>query len=564
MHSSKAAVLNWMCLMSCSTGFIRLPPTSLQTNLLRHSYISPTGGGAVAVSVQQLQERQERSFLRRTVTSSSLHATPDPALPTWDELSQQKSEALRSLSETHDGRWICKDGATSFAITSDVAAGITQKKISCPYETAVTVRLGLMGTSSRSSSESGGEALKLVESLSWKEEHHGDEHEGGFFYARSSPLGSYTDVDAVDGSYSTQATVQQGTNAGDGGLPQTISGIDPNKVSTVIESVVVTGESSRVRSFLLYGKDKAERNGDDDDSVNSSLQGSRLMRVVVSYEEKDGVGGAKTGDDSSSLMDPKSLNPPTQMDQLAKVLDPSNSEGERRVEFFPSITMMSLSLGPWLGDIVIRDKTYNIALPTSKKRQTPSKGFGVSKPKGVVSNQVDPSKGFADWIMGVQKVAMTFKWDFGENVRQTFDFGKSIGSYCADEWPLSSAAILNDEGMSRRIPPNDRSMYLDYDMGAYAGFLLGSIYIKAPRFFNFPNQLRNNGGGRPMLTIFSVFQRTGGGISSSLEKTDDQETTCYQIARLYESDGTLKQGSTAFFEFKPMIEEGMIDTDITP
>lgn len=424
--------------------------------------------------------------------------------------------------------------------------------------------------------DAGGEALKFVESFSWNEENgdneSGDGGGGGdFFYARTSPLGSYTDVDAVDGSYSTQvATTIEGqggaTNNGNGGgLPQAISGIDPKKVSTVIESVVVTGETSRVRSFLFYGKDEADQSEDEDDGI-SSLQGSRLMRVVVCYEDKvvEQQGGAQKGDSSSLLSPPVLEEGQSQMDQLANVLDPTNSDGERKVDFFPSITMMSLSLGPWLGDIVIRDKSYNIALPKSKTAKTSFKGFGVSKPKAALSNHIDPSKGFADWILGVQKVAMSYKWDFGENVRQTYEFGKSIGSYCADEWPLSSSAILNDEGMSRRLSPKDRSMYLDYDMGAYAGFVLGSVYIKAPRFFNFPNQLRNNGGGRPMLTIFSVFQKTGGEISNNLEKGDDQETTCYQIARLYENDGTLRQGSTAFFELKPMVEPGMVDTDISP
>ena len=117
--------------------------------------------------------------------------------------------------------------------------------------------------------------------------------------------------------------------------------------------------------------------------------------------------------------------------------------------------------------------------------------------------------------------------------------------------------------MSRRLQPKDRSMYLDYDMGAYAGFILGSVYIKAPCFLNFPNQLRKNAVGRPMFTIFSVFQRTVGEDSDEPEK-GDQETTCYQIARLYESNGMLKQGSTAFFDFKPMIEPGIVEKHSIP
>ena len=77
------------------------------------------------------------------------------------------------------------------------------------------------------------------------------------------------------------------------------------------------GETSRVRSFLLYGKDEADQN-DEDECSNCSLQeGSRLIRMVVSHEEKDRV-SAKGN--SSSLLDRMYLNPPTQIDQLTKGL----------------------------------------------------------------------------------------------------------------------------------------------------------------------------------------------------------------------------------------------------
>ena len=112
--------------------------------------------------------------------------------------------------------------------------------------------------------------------------------------------------------------------SGSWGLPQAISGIDPSKITTVIESMVVTGETSRVRSFLLYGRNEADQGQEQDDDENDfmSPQGRRMLRVkvVVCYEEKMVEKGSiqknETGDFTTSVPSKEQ----SQMDQLANIL----------------------------------------------------------------------------------------------------------------------------------------------------------------------------------------------------------------------------------------------------
>jgi hypothetical protein len=166
------------------------------------------------------------------------------------------------------------------------------------------------------------------------------------------------------------------------------------------------------------------------------------------------------------------------LDKLASVMGKPTVENEMNK---CPISMMTLSLGPWLGDLVIRDKSYNEILPTAsvKKGGTSNRGFGA--PKKTSSSKKTRMRGngggFGEWVIGVQKASMQFKWDYGSSVRHCLQFGKSLGCYCED-WPLSSSGTIYEERMSRRLKPEDRTMYIDYDMGAYCGFIVGSVYVK--------------------------------------------------------------------------------------
>uniref|UniRef100_A0A7R9WEG5 Uncharacterized protein n=1 Tax=Pseudictyota dubia TaxID=2749911 RepID=A0A7R9WEG5_9STRA len=101
-------------------------------------------------------------------------------------------------------------------------------------------------------------------------------------------------------------------------------------------------------------------------------------------------------------------------------------------------------------------------------------------------------------------------------------------------------------------------IYIDFDMGKYAGFVLGSVYIKAPRYLNFAPQ---SNSASPLLTEFAVFQKRNEGGASTTEAGSNldfdeggsklPDAFCSRMTRLYDRDGTLTQGSTSFFTVQP-------------
>lgn len=426
-------------------------------------------------------------------TSTRLYQTP--SFPSYDELNQQKSEALRSLSSSHDGTWICSNGAISFSTTSDLSAGMTNKKRSPPYETTVSTRLGY---------SSNGDTLKLVEALSWeqgdkdrneKEEeveeektisNNNDSMNGNTFFARQCPLGASMDIDSVDGSYSLHSHPTTRTSDNTNGvnsddeeyqksscaLPQAISGVDGQLISSIIEHCLVLNDNERTRCFLLYGKNGIYGQSNDDEGLEE-----RLIRVVISHEHRQVENN--NGEGMLQMIEEASRPPivdDNRLAQLSSVMGEQFGGGDDDAMKKYPISMMTLSLGPWLGDLVVRDRSFNDALPKSRGKQT-GKGFGVSKMQSSEKkNKKEASSGFAEFVIGVQKVAMQFDWDYGSKVKHSFEFGKSMGCYC-EGWPSVTLGTISEERMSRRLKPEDRTMYIDYDMGTYCGFIVGSVYI---------------------------------------------------------------------------------------
>ena len=422
-------------------------------------------------------------YNRKPTKKNASKLFQSPSLPSYNELSQQKSEALRSMSEFHDGTWICENGA----ISSDVSGGSIMR--SPPFKTSISTRLGLAVNSN-------GEALKLVETLSWGQNGSGSGSAGSgsedpsqsddTFFGRSCLLGSLADVDAVDGSYSLHESMQVGiqnleqnaSSSSSCALPESISGVDPKRTTSVIESCLVATQTERVRCFMIYGSsgmtledelEPADGNADADEEI---LNEQRLLRTVISHERK------LQNDDALDdfIQGTISLNTDTsnRADQMASAMSGTSEDLGQNVKC--PINMMTLSLGPWLGDIIIRDKSFNSLLPTTKEGNASNAGFGAPK-KTSLPKKTNREGGFGEWVLGVQKLAMAFKYDFDCNVRQTFDYGKSMGVY-EEGWPRQSAGIIYDDRMSRRIKPEDRSMYIDYDNGAYSGFIFGSVYAK--------------------------------------------------------------------------------------
>lgn len=356
------------------------------------------------------------------------------------------------MSEFHDGTWVCENGATS----SDVSGGSIMR--SPPFQTSVSTRLGLAADY--------GEALKLVETLSWEQKSSGedpsDESDGGnTFFGRSCSLGALADVDAVDGSYSLHANSEESASSSCA-LPQSFSGIEAQRTTSIIESCIVATETERVRCFMIYGKSEDFMGGTDVDNDGDTINEQRLLRVVISHERKL----LTDADVIKSTMG----NADNRLDQLSSAMSGTTEDLGQNVKY--PINMMSLSLGPWLGDVIIRDRSFNSILPQSKNGNALSQGFGAPP-------QTDKSaeSGFGEWVLGVQKMAMTFKYNFDSNVRLHYDYGRSLGVH-VENWPRQSTGIIYDDRMSRRIKPEDRSMYIDYDNGAYCGFVFGSVYVK--------------------------------------------------------------------------------------
>ena len=485
-----------------------------------------------------------------------------------DELRNQKSESIQSLSDYHDGTWICKDGATSFSISSDTAAGIIQKSTSIPYQTSVNVRF--------STSTDNNTNLKLVETFSWNEKKTNNDDEFMTAVTRSVPLiGPSFDIDTVDASYSIDQTLMD--------IPSTISGTD-SIVKFGIEHVLAIQDNIRVRAFCLYGMD------------------DRLLRIILSNEQRQQLPSEpeqqqqqqslksllvqdEDEEMSNNIEQLFSSTKENQMEKIKKLLNPNtNNNDSDKVDTLKNhpITLFGLSLGPWLGDSVIRDQSLFQANKNKSNNKNKNKGgFGSSRAKSTnnnskkkqkSSNQSEsssnhhPLDGFAEWTLGVQKVAMLYKWDFDETIRQVMELGRSMGpSYCSTV-PKSSMGMINEKLMSRRIPKEDRMLYIDYDMGAYAGFTLGSIYLKVPTFLFF-SQMDANKLVLPFVTEFAVFQKDttdatkeedNNNESSPFDTEDDDmngEIICSKMMRVYNNNGQLKQGITSFYTLKPMATE---------
>jgi len=113
------------------------------------------------------------------------------------------------------------------------------------------------------------------------------------------------------------------------------------------------------------------------------------------------------------------------------------------------------------------------------------KGFGrrgATSSDGSAEFQDDPvaaAAPFASWEVGVQKMAWRWMWNFGDEIRQIVDVGRgSMGAPLAAPLRSSRAGVVCvNEGLSRRIPKEERMVYVDWE-GDNVGFLVGSVAIQ--------------------------------------------------------------------------------------
>jgi hypothetical protein len=451
---------------------------------------------------------------------------------------EQAVESIQSLVDFHEGTWQGK--STSFTVTADVAAGIVQRKTSPEY--SVSVKLGL--NSQRDYS--------LTESLAWDDT----------FSSRSLSLSHCNvDIDAVDASYSLDSTLPN--------LPSAFTGTD-KLCQFAIEHVIAASHDRRMRCMLLYGVDQSlirvvvcdesrvmQEQAPRSESLQTGFTASdmlemendvdRLVDKITGGTSQTESSTSSTDTSSNSSSSETSMSREDPLERLQKRMSSSSDYGAQKLSPH-TITLMELTTGTWLGDTIIRDMAMVADTPDRR-----GEGFGSSPAKPSSS---DSKKAFASWDIGVQKIAWRWMWNFGEEIRQVVDVGKSMGTRMADCLSQSlSGNVCVNESLARRVPKDDRMVYIDWANADKVGFILGSVSILAPRYLNFDQQ--NGNQKKPFCTEFCLYQAT-----DAVEITQDNveeralpEVCCSKMYRVYNFQGKLKQGCTSIFTLQRFGEE---------
>jgi hypothetical protein len=393
---------------------------------------------------------------------------------------------------------------------------------------------------------------------------------------------------------------------------------DHEMIEFGIEHCVATGTNERVRSFLLYGGEPHHqllrvvvcheervlgKKADDDialrdaapvPSLASSLTAADLLemqsdidrlvdRIVNHLPTTGGRGGATAAAVPEGILTSGKRSDPNNhrnihiYDQIKERKQSQSARNSPLEQSEPRLSLHTTSLleassGVWLGDAVIRQvQQRSVDEPVSSSLRprgaNPWRGFSQAGSATRVRDRSPASVVAArrSWEVGVQKVAWRWMWNFGDEIRQLVDAGRSLGSVRFDPALTLSLGgyVCVNEGLRRRVPPADRMVYIDWT-GDNVGFLVGlgrrgSTYIQAPRFHDFD---RTRDGIRPFYTDFCVFfeQQSDYDSSSDAEPTGGEEDDnappslpsllCSKISRVYSSNGSLKQGYTGFYSFK--------------
>mmetsp|Transcript_8440 Transcript_8440/g.18243 ORF Transcript_8440/g.18243 Transcript_8440/m.18243 type:complete len:657 (-) Transcript_8440:26-1996(-) len=465
------------------------------------------------------------------------------------------------------------------------------------------------------SSGSGSRGLRLVESMVQRQTTGKTESEGAPLssvpFVRSISLGANVDVDAVDGSYSLDDSITATSDSSTPLLPPWLLAGNPMAARFVVEHTLAVSETERCRCFLLYGDADGDESGDDDDDARGDEidKSYRLLSVVLAEEKKvlpeeestrtiegNGVEEDDSEDcaadfisqmietsspskESSSPLDLLEIDQPTEPseeDKMARLMQSLDKHNQRVVDGMGggsdpgndatstmerhSLGMFGLTSGVWLGDTFVRESLpSNSMAPSTKgfgrKQQTPTKGGTSSSAEGENGDR------FATWTVGVQKVALAFEWDYSQTVSQSYTYGKCMGTATS----LSSMANLKSDGVvvvNKARPTTrreERRVVWDMDNGSYVAGLMGDSYFRAPRYMNV-SRGRRSYSADAYLTEFMVFYRPGkeekDGVESAADNLGGTEYYCSRMARLYNAnDGSLMQGSTAFFSMKqPLME----------
>ena len=353
----------------------------------------------------------------------------------------ESMEVIRSLIDFHDGTW--KGKAISFSVTADVAAGIVRRKTSPEYKTSI--KLGL-----------GDDGMSMTETFDFENK----------ISSRTVPLiTSNMDVDSVDGSYSLDTS-----------LPNIPSAIVGTEMLTQfgVEHCIAVNDDARVRCVALYSVDEGvlarvvvmhERRVKDDLKTKQDLlaMSSDIDRIV------DKIAGQVKGTDSKESSDSTAEIPDDheRLERLHKAIHSSSSS--EALSLYP-MSLLELSSGVWLGDAIVRDLP-NVAVSPFDS------GSGFRAKRSATTNA--ERRDFANWDVGVQKNAWRWIWKLGDSIRQEDEVGNAMGAPMADELAKSlSGTVCVNESLARRIPKDERMVYIDWDNGDYVGFMLGSVSMQ--------------------------------------------------------------------------------------
>lgn len=503
-----------------------------------------------------------------------------------DGSDDQAIVAIRSLAGYHEGEW--KGRARSFTITPDAAAGVVKRKVSQDYTIAVKL--------AASDSSMADRKISLSETVSWDDE----------VSHRSIPLfgfesGGDVDVDDVDGSYSSDLT-----NPKD--FPSVLTGLKNSNegLQFVVEHCLAAGEDRRCRCFAIYGKDDAllrvviseeervkNENGSSSRNNNKNNDAFTFQDLLEMQEDVDRLvdkiaasmgqdttpdkipsedGNGRDFDDDEDDDDYKNgrgekedmLTATSRLEQLGNSMAASAEKDVQELKPF-DMSLLEVTNGIWLGDMIIREMPNVLGSPNEGGT---GKGFGKTSS---VMVSPDSSRTLGTWEMGVQKVALRWLWDFEEEIRQVVDLGKSLGvSLDVGLRKSLVGTVCVNEGFSRRIPKDERMVYVDWGSDL-VGFLLGPYSVQVPRYVNFdPSATSSRAAAvaKPFYTEFGVFQSAptivsanSDGVIDVAEKPRLPELCCSKIARLYNYEGKLKQGCTSVYTFKRFEMEGGEEDD---
>jgi hypothetical protein len=438
----------------------------------------------------------------------------------------ESMEAIRSLVDFHDGSW--KGKATSFSVTADTAAGIVNKKVLPKYKTSIKLGLGENG-------------MTMTETFDFNDK----------ISSRSVPLiKSNMDIDSVDGSYSLDISLPD--------IPSDVVGTE-KLLQFGVEHCIAVNDDARARCLALYGVEGAlsrvvvmheERIESGIKSAAESTQEDLLAMSGDIDRIVDKIAGQiETKGDHTSSVAKDASEEQERLDRLKQAMQASPDKEEATLTLYP-MSLLELSSGVWLGDSIVRDCKNVAASPYDT-------GSGFSAKRTSITSTQD-RRDFANWEMGVQKNAWRWIWKLGDSIRQEDEVGKAMGSPMAAELAQSLSGILCvNESLSRRIPRDERMVYIDWDNGAYVGFILGPVSIQLPRYLTFDSSSTKK--AKPFFTEFCVYQSASAGRNEGDEMTNSEtneetirlpELCCSKIARVYNFEGKLKQGCTSFFTLR--------------